>query len=393
MSLGLPLAVVVAVLVVVLGRREWSKRALLLGLPALVVIVATLQALLEGRTALLALLEAPDAALAVATLQAVPAMEAQGLQAAAAAYLVLACSELAPRPGSERTGLGWAALGLGAVATAAVGWAWARAGGSGPVGWAVIAGTAVSTLAASVGAGFSLRGEDGIARAMTGAFAMIAAFTALYLAAGQDWVAAGFAAAPDLAGRSVNVAWMAGIAATVLGLVGLLARRFWEHGDRFAIELVLGLLATGSALIFHMPVNFLQDRVLPYTEGGQVVVLERRLLELPVGEGVPVDENVLMVVDRNAFDSRTGRPVESTSGALVALRPDANASDLNGDEKGLILLPPDQPEHPANKSIAARPLVWTDRGVALDGTIDELLGVCGDPCAVQPPVEAAPSGE
>ena len=40
--------------------------------------------------------------------------------------------------------------------------------------------------------------------------------------------------------------------------------------------------------------------------------------------------------------------------------------------------------------VATAVVVWTDRGVALQGTIDELLGVCGDPCAVQPPTEAAP---
>lgn len=384
MSWGVPLSVLVAIVCVAMGRRAWKRRALLLALPGVVVVAATLHALLVGREALLSLLESPDVALATRTLQEVPALEAQGLQAAAAAYLVLACSELAPVRGSSRTGLGWVSLGLGVVATAGLAWLWSSQGGEGSVGLQVLASIAVATVAAAMGAGFALRTEDGVGRAVTAALAMVAANTALYVAAQQDWLAAGFAGVDDLTGRALNLGLPAAVAAAFLGLVPILARRFWGHGDRFAIEMVIALLASGSALIFHMPVNFLQDRVLPYTLGGQVVVLQKRLIEVPEGTGVPVDEHVLMRVEERAFDSRTGQPVDQVDGQLVAMHPDEKASFLTGSERGMVVLPPDQPQHPRGKSLHAVPLVWSPEGDPREGTVGELLESCGDPCVVQP---------
>ncbi len=383
-SWGVPLSVLVSIVCVAMGRRAWKRRALLLALPGVVVVATTLHALLVGREALLSLLESPEVALATRTLQEVPALESQGFQAAAATYLVLACSELAPVRGSSRDGLGWVSLGLGAVAMAGLVWLWSSQGGQGAVGMQVLASFGVATLAASMGSGFSLRTEDAVGRAVTAALALVCANTALYVAAQQDWLAAGFSGADDLAGRAVNLGIPAAVAAAFLGLVPILSRRFWRHGDRFAIEMVIAMLASGSALIFHMPVNFLQDRVLPYTLGGQVVVLQKRLVEVPEGTGVPVEEYVLMRVDERAFDSRTGRPVDEVAGQLVAMRPDEKASSLVGSERGLVVLPPDQPKHPSGKRLHAVPLVWSPEGDPREGTIDELLQVCGDPCVVQP---------
>lgn len=385
MSPGVPLSVLAAVVVVVLGRREWRWRALLLVVPGLVVVATTLHTLIQGREALLVLLDAPSIEGATAAMVRIPALEAEGLLAASLAYLALACSELAPREGSERTGLGWAVLGVGAVATAGLAWMWGDAGGTGRVGWQVLAGLGVSTVVAALGAGMALRTADGVARAVTGTYALIAASVVLYIATGQDWLSSGFAGAVDVDGRAVNLAPKAAASAAVLGWLAIASRRAWQQADRFAVELVVGLVTACTAFIFHMPVSFLQERLVAYTQGGHAVVLDRRLIDLPQGQGPALKEHALIVVDGQAFDARTGQPGVPRGGRIVALRPDALATDLQGQERGLVLQPPDQPAHPALRTLAVRPLVWTASGAPLEGTVEELLAVCGDPCVVRLP--------
>lgn len=309
MSLIAPIvALVVAIAGVVLAHRSGSNRALRMAVPMVAIPIACAEAFWVGRAALL---EVADLPLASAVEVAehgyghIVSTEAFGLVCAVGACLVYAIAE-ATRGSLVNARVG-AAIGLGGCLSAAV---VAGLAGGGPL--TLMPAFAVLLIGVACGCAAAFRvddGEEAVSRALVVALTSLTAAVGLVMVQEDLWL---LYASEEL---RFNAAVPAAVFAAVLGTAALVSQRFWEFPDRFGAQLVIGLLVGGSALMLRMPGKFVMDRLIQITPGGQVVVLEKRLVELPTAdpERELADVEVLDGILNDGlgwWSSHDGRPVE-----------------------------------------------------------------------------------
>ncbi len=278
----------------------------------------------------------------------------------------------------------------------------------------VVVALACLLFALASGARASADPEERVARAVSAALGLLSACLLGMVVARDLWLSGVLAQDP------MAQSLMALGLTLTLGAGLLVARRVTERPDHFAIQLVAGVMVACTMLLLRVPTHFAQERVLQYTQGGQILALERRyagkLPTAPEGTSLPpyAAAEALTGDDWGWYSSSLGDPVEMPPRLAepipVALPTEAAATLLSqapfGEtERHLGLLIQAQPpggEHPfeAAERYQLLGLLWMPRVettwspdfpiLSVEGDVQDLVDAClearsqrpDDPCRI-----------